>query len=234
MFSKNFIYYVNATNQIIFAISNVLAFVDRYKDLIGDDHHFIEARNCRRILTRLGDQMHLQYIKLDMASCGHTTETREIKGKPTLLFCAICKKEIPKMKLPSTITLSSTYNPGFSFATYTDHTFSVPGTILSMLQGNVDLRNEKYISIWEMIRNILLYENPYTIPDEDNFRKKYGSILSTMSPLSILNHNASINTLRWLSNKLYKNDLEELLKLPEPPKKHLRTIQNILALLSSD
>ena len=233
-FSKNFIYYVNATNQIIFAVSNVLAFVDQYKDLIGDEHHFIEARNCRRILTRLGDQMHLQYIKLDTASCGHTTETREIKGKPTLLFCAICKKEIPKMNLPSNITLSPTYNPNFSFAKYTDHTFSVPSVILSMLQGNVNFLNEKYISIWEMIRNILLYKNPYTIPDEDNFRKKYGSILSTMSPLAILNHNASINTIRWLSNDLYKKDLEELLKLPEPPKKHLRTVQNILALTMSE
>jgi len=107
-FSKNFIYYVNATNQIIFAVSNVLAFVDQYKDLIGNDNHFIEARNCRRILTRLADQMHLQYIKLDMASCGHTTETREVKGNPSMLFCAICKKEIPKIKLLSKVTLPPT------------------------------------------------------------------------------------------------------------------------------
>ena len=231
-FSKNFIYYVNATNQIIFAVSNVLAFVDQYKDLIGDDHHFIEARNCRRILTRLADQMHLQYIKLDMASCEHT-ETREIKGNPSMLFCAICKKEMPKMTLPSKIALSPTYKPNFSLTKYTDHTFSVTSVILSMLQGNVDLRNEKYISIWEMIRNVLLYKNPYTIPDEVDFRKKYGRILSSMSPLSILNHNADINTLRWLSRELYKKDREDLLKLREPPQKQLRLLQNILALTDS-
>ena len=99
-----------------------------------------------------------------------------------------------------------------------------------MLQGNVDLRNEKYISIWEMIRNVLLYKNPYTMPDEVEFRKKYGRVLSTMSPLAILNHNAGINTLRWLSRKLYEKDRGGLLKLPEPPRKHLRVIQNILAL----
>lgn len=229
-FSKNFIYYVNATNQIIFAVTNVLAFVDKYKDLIGDEHHFIEARNCRRILTRLADQMHLQYIKLEMALCGHTTETREIKGNPSMLFCAVCKKEMPKMKLLSKVTLSPTYNPFFSLAKYTDHTFSVPSVVLSMLQGNVKFLNKKYISIWEMIRNILLYKNPYTIPDEANFRKKYGGILSIMSPLAILNNNACINTLRWSSQHLYKKDLEELLKLPDPPQKHLRTVQNILAL----
>jgi hypothetical protein len=81
-----------------------------------------------------------------------------------------------------------------------------------------------------MIRNVLLYKNPYTIPDELDFRKKYGSILSTMSPLTILNHNADINTLRWLSSELYKKDREGLLKLPEPPQKHLRAVQNVLAL----
>jgi hypothetical protein len=204
--------------------------VDQYKHLIGDDHHFIEARNCRRILTRLGDQMHLQYIKLDMASCGHTTETREVKGRPAVLFCVICNKEVSKMTLPSKVTLSPTCSPRFSLTKYTDHTFSVASVILSMLQGNVELCNEKYISIWEMIRNVLLYKNPYTIPDELDFRKKYGSILSTMSPLTILNHNADINTLRWLSSELYKKDREGLLKLPEPPQKHLRAVQNVLAL----
>ena len=229
-FSKNFLYYVNAVNQIKLAVTNVLAFVDKYKGLVGNDHHFIEARNCRRILTRLGDQMHLQYINLETATCGHTTETREIKGKPTMLFCSICNKEMPKMTISSNVTLSPAYNPNFSLAKYTDHTFSVPSVILSMLQGNVDLRNEKYISIWEMIRNVLLYKNPYTMPDEVEFRKKYGRVLSTMSPLAILNHNAGINTLRWLSRKLYEKDREGLLKLPEPPRKHLRVIQNILAL----
>ena len=229
-FSKNFIYYVNATNQIICAVSNVLAFVDQYKGLIGDEHHFIEARNCRRILTRLGDQMHLQYINLETASCGHTTETREIKGKPSMLFCGVCNKEVSKMRISSKVALSPTYKPNFSLTKYTDHTFSATSVILSMLQGNVDLRNEKCISIWEMIRNVLLYKNPYTIPDEVEFRKKYGSILSTMSPLAILNHNAGINTLRWLSGELYKKDREGLLKLPEPPQKQLRLLENILAL----
>jgi hypothetical protein len=141
---------------------------------------------------------------------------------------------MPKMTLPSKIALSSTYKPNFSLTKYTDHTFSVTSVILSMLQGNVDLRNEKYISIWEMIRNVLLYKNPYTIPDEVDFRKKYGRILSSMSPLAILNHNADINTLRWLSGELYKKDREGLLKLREPPQKQLRLLQNILALTESE
>jgi len=33
---------------------------------------------------------------------------------------------------------------------------------------------------------------------------------------------------------LYKKDLEGLLKLPDPPQKHLRTVQRILALTESD
>ena len=134
------------------------------------------------------------------------------------------------MRISSKVALSPTYKPNFSLTKYTDHTFSVTSVILSMLQGNVDLRNEKYISIWEMIRNVLLYKNPYTIPDEVDFRKKYGRILSSMSPLSILNHNADINTLRWLSRELYKKDRENLLKLREPPQKQLRLLENILAL----
>lgn len=229
-FTSNFIYYVNAVNHIHRAVTNVRAFVEHYKDLVGPDHHFNEAKICKRILIHLETQMHYKYIKLETPMCDHLMDSRAVDGKPTRLFCAKCKKEVDKMKLPSKLLVSPSYHPNFMLTKYTVHTFSVPSIILSMMQGNIELRNEKYISVWYMVRDILLYTNPFTIPDEAEFRVKYGSLLSNMSPLAILNHNAIIKTLRWISRELYTEDRTGLLALPEPPQKQLRVIQSILAL----
>lgn len=229
-FASNFIYYVNAVNHIHRAVTNVRAFVEHYKGLVGPDHHFNEAKICKRILIHLETQMHYKYIKLETPICDHLMDSRAVDGKPTRLFCAKCKKEVDKMKLPSKLLVSPSYHPNFMLTKYTVHTFSVPSIILSMMQGNIELRNEKYISVWYMVRDILLYTNPFTIPDEAEFRVKYGSLLSNMSPLAILNHNAIIKTLRWISRELYTEDRTGLLALPEPPQKQLRVIQSILAL----
>ena len=81
-----------------------------------------------------------------------------------------------------------------------------------------------------MVRDTLLYEQPYTIQNEKEFAKKYGSILRNLSSLSVINHNANIKTLQFLSKEIYQKDQLQLELLPEPPLKILDTIKNILIL----
>ena len=91
------------------------------------------------------------------------------------------------------------------------------------------LRNEKYLNIWYMIRDCILFERPFKVKNEEELLK-HGIILHKISPLSILNHNATIKTLEYISKEIYTVDQQELQKLPEPPVKVLKTIKDILVL----
>jgi hypothetical protein len=80
-----------------------------------------------------------------------------------------------------------------------------------------------------MIRDCILFEKQFTLKNESDLLK-HGTILYCISPLSILNHNANINTLKYLSKEIYTVDQTFLSQLPEPPLRTLNTIKNILAL----
>jgi hypothetical protein len=130
----------------------------------------------------------------------------------------------------SKFVLPVTYQPNFNIAKYNVNSFSIPSVILTLLQGDDSIRNINYINIRYMIRDILLYKNYFTIPNEKEFAKKYGKLLSNFSPLSIINHNANIETLKFISKELYPTDLIELEKRNDDVEKFIRIIQNILAL----
>ena len=225
-FLVNYIYYVHTVNQIYKIMINLKQFIET-KDKNTNDY-FIEMRNCNRVIKRLETQMDYKQIKQDSPVCGHFIETN-IVGRDKV-FCKVCNKEVEKFVYVSKLVISPYYNPNFSLSKYNNHTFSIPSKILTILQGNSDLRNEKLICIRYMVRDTLLYEQPYTIQNEKEFAKKYGSILRNLSSLSVINHNANIKTLQFLSKEIYQKDQLQLELLPEPPLKILDTIKNILIL----
>ena len=224
-FLLNYIYYVHASNQILETVTHLLAFIETYKD---PEHYFIQQRNCQRVMTRISTQMNYKNIRQESPICGHYMESVEI-GDSDLLFCKLCKENVPKQKLNYKIYLSPNYQSNFSLAKYTINTFSVYSKVLTLLQGNNMLRNEKYLNIWYMIRDCILFERPFKVKNEEELLK-HGIILHKISPLSILNHNATIKTLEYISKEIYTVDQQELQKLPEPPVKVLKTIKDILVL----
>jgi len=226
-FLVNYIYYIHSVNQIYKIMNNLKHFIETCKKN-DTNEYFIEIRNCDRVIKRLETQMEYKQIKQETPTCGHFIETNP--SNTNTVFCKICNKDFEKLKFLSKLVASPYYNPNFSLSKYNDHTFSIPSKILSILQGNSDLRNEKLVCIRYMVRDILLYEQPYTIQNEKEFAKKYGSILRNLSPLAIINHNSNIKTLKFLSKEIYQKDKEELELLPEPPLKILNTLKNILIL----
>jgi len=81
-----------------------------------------------------------------------------------------------------------------------------------------------------MIRDTLLYSYPFEICDEKEFAKTYGKLLRNFCPLALLNHNANIKTLNFISKQIYPSDLIELEKRTDAEKSVL-FIKNILGLL---
>jgi len=250
---KNFFYYLHSANQTYKVVFNLLEFVEKYNK--DKPAYFVQNRNCKRILTKLKDKMHLKQIK--KPDCGHTLNStvekvycpickknvdyvydfKDKKGvvpemmvcrhrlpeNPSIqIYCTICSKSVDLQDLKTDLLVPRCQSH-FSLAKYTPSTFSVPSTILTILQGNVDVQNKRCISIWYMVRDTLLFVNPFQADTEFN---KYGKMLSKVTPLSILNHNANIKTLRWLSKRMYEIDQKYVPK----ESKQFNTIQNILAL----
>ena len=127
----------------------------------------------------------------------------------------------------STLYIPPSYKTTFGLAKYNPSTFSIPSTILTQVQGNFELRKIAYLSIRTMIRDLLLFEQPFTV---ENLPKKYGNVLVNVSPLAIINHNANILTLCELSKEVYTVDQTFLSDLENKPEKELRVISSILAL----
>jgi hypothetical protein len=124
-------------------------------------------------------------------------------------------------------------NERFTLAKYNVGTFSVPEKILNLLQShkNVKMKKEELISLREMFMNNIFYDMPYKIPNELEFSRKYARI-SHISPLTLLNYNANVNSMEFISKKIYKKDKKELKKLSHPPQKTLETLTGILNLIS--
>ena len=128
-------------------------------------------------------------------------------------------------------SISSLCYTQFFLSKYDINSFSNISTILTILQGDSMLIKENHLSIRYMIRDTLLYNNQFDIYGEKEFAKKYGSILSSLSPLTILNNNANINTIKQISKELYQIDKEHLERLKDKPVKQLRIINHILAIV---
>ena len=230
-YSTRIVYYVYSMNKIERILQNVLLFITMFDT--KDENHFIQDRNCKRILTSISTKMDYKEIERIMPECGHFIETN-VRGAKGDIFCTICDKHVAKKEQSVVLSIgnmlqATTY---FVLAKYTPETFSVRSSILTILQENNKLLNEKYCTVWYMIRELILYQYKFSLPNEREFQKTYGKLLHQLSPLAILNHNATFNTVREISNEIYKVDKEKMIELGTPPAlRVLHTINHIQDLL---
>lgn len=220
-FLVNYIYYIHSVNLIFKTLMNLKQFIENYKNKKTPDEYFIQKRNIDRTILTLTTQINYKQIFQEYGTCGHITETDKN------MFCKICNKIVEKAQRKSNILLYPNCIYKFCPAKFNSLSFSIPSRILTILQGNSDIINENCINIRNMLRDILLFDNIYNIPNEKEFSKKYGKILSDFSCLSIINHNANINSLKMMSKIIYENDKKEI-KLP---KKNISILNNILNLI---
>jgi hypothetical protein len=129
---------------------------------------------------------------------------------------------------PLRIRVHSPENDMLCLAKYDTKTFSIPGRILTILQGNFTKKDENLLSFRNMFVFSSLYTTPYRV--SPSFYSAFSGILK-VSPLVILNHNANLNTLKMISSVIYENDKKELEKMRDPPQKILFLIENIQGIL---
>lgn len=116
-------------------------------------------------------------------------------------------------------------------AKYDAKTFSMPGRILSILQGNNKEKNEKLLSFREMFIDSTLYHTPHRL--SPSFFTSFNRILD-VNPLVIINHNANLNTMKYISQIIYQADKEEMTRMRDPPTKTLFLISNILDIVDEE
>jgi len=122
-----------------------------------------------------------------------------------------------------------------NIARYSAKTFSIPDQILTILQGSGESKKVNNINnfILEM-RNIFienfLYKRKYKIMDDNDEKelisknKKY--IL--LNPIVLINDRANIDTIKFISNNLYKKEIKILKEIANKPEKVLLSFKNIL------
>ena len=231
-FVISYVYYIHTMNKIYQTVSNLKQFIQTNPcPQKTQEELWIEIRNCDRILTHISTDVDYKEIKPSLPVCHHISETIVVKGKDDVLYCKLCEKEVEKnKKWKSKLTISPTFYQNFNIAKYNVTTFSIPGTILTLLQGDYNIQNTNYITIRNMIRDTLLYSYPFEISDEKDFAKTYGKLLRNFCPLALLNHNANIKTLNFISKQIYPSDLIELEKHSDA-EKSVVFIKNIISLL---
>jgi hypothetical protein len=228
-FLVNFIFYIHSMNSTYKIIEKLILFIQAHKDYKTSDEVFIEIRNCNRVLSLINTEIAFKHSNTKRPVCGHFENS--VETKENTVFCSICEKERQTIQYHSNILLSPNYHPSFFLAKYDVNSFSNMSYILTILQSNSVMIKENYISIRYMIRDTLLYHNRFSIYKEKEFAKKYGCMLFNLSPLTVLNNNANIHTIKMISKELYEIDKEHLEKLKDKPERQLRTIKNILAIV---
>jgi len=119
-------------------------------------------------------------------------------------------------------------NDQFLLAKYTPKSFSNPSQILSLLQAFIPtVKRDSLLTFREMFVFTAFYQVPYALPP--SFFHRHKRILE-LHRLQVLNHNASIESLKFISKEIYENDQRELVKMVNIPQKTFQTIHDILSL----
>ena len=223
-YSDKIVHYVYAMNQFERILQNILLFIHVYDT--KDQNNFIQKRNCNRILYEISTKISIKEVERLTPICGHFNE-KHVGGVKDNIFCTVCDKIVPKKEQSILLSIGKiqTY---FVLAKYTPETFSIRGSILTILQENDKLWNEKYITVWYMLRELILYKYKFSLPYEKEFQQTYGKLLNDISPLAILNHNANYHTVREISKEIYKIDKEKMKRLNILPTRVLQQIDHIL------
>ena len=122
------------------------------------------------------------------------------------------------------------YNSELIMANYTSNSFSIPGEILTMVQRADKIKSEDIITFRNMLVFNMFYGLTYRLPEEVEQDEKLLK-LSTLSPLTIKNNNANINTLKSLCKGVYDIDIEELSKMEMKPVGTLNKMKEILSIV---
>ena len=113
-------------------------------------------------------------------------------------------------------------------AKYTPKTFSNPSQILSLIQAfSMTKRRDEMLTFREMFVFTSFYDVAYPLPEP--FFHRHKRILE-LERLPLLNHNASIKTLKQMSYEIYRRDRDELQKMNHIPQKIFQTIHDIMSL----
>lgn len=112
---------------------------------------------------------------------------------------------------------------------YTPETFSIPSKILTIIQGDIERENTSILVFRDMYVFNILFDMTYKCQNEIETALLYKNLI-LISPAVLLTHNANINTIRYISKILYKNDLKKLKKRTKSRQvdKVINVIENIL------
>lgn len=97
---------------------------------------------------------------------------------------------------------------------YTEKTFMDNNTILQLLDSLNKKKTEKEINVLELreiIEYILVNKGIFQLSEED-FNRYYNNFrpILKLNPIDILSYNSNINTLNYMCNAVYTNNLEKL------------------------
>jgi hypothetical protein len=221
LFYYNLITKRDPTSDIVKYIDEAMEMFKEMSDKVDSALLFIDLCNTT--------QLSMKGVKLFTDQ--YVNDNTEIHKKREDLEHSIKKVFDEKiMTKNQTIKLSIPVNEYFSLAKYNPTTFSIPEKILTLIQSyrNSPLKNTDIIEWRDMFIFNFFYKHSYTLPNERDVVKKYGKIFN-VSPLTLTNYNATVNTLLYLSKKIYKADLDYVSKLPNPPQKTVTLMKSILS-----
>ena len=227
----NIIMKVNVCNMIDNSLRGVTKFLDIYENLglnlnpppkqENDEKYIVSWKACyptleklRFIINRISKRLEQKFSMMYIDYQGEFTYKKDEFLLPLKYFFV---------------------RPNPILARYTTKTFSIPDEILTILQGSLISKKANDINdfILEMRRILIenfLYKRKYTILDVKDEQelmsqnKKY--IL--LSPIVLLNDRANIETIKYISNNLYKKEIKVLNEFPNKPEKILLSFKNIL------
>lgn len=111
-------------------------------------------------------------------------------------------------------------------AKYTSKSFSNPSQILSLLQAFLTtVKRDELLVFREMFVFTSFYNVPYKL--NQTFFDAHKRILA-LERLPLLNHNATIESLKFMSREIYSREVTELTKMEHIPQKTFQTITDIL------
>jgi hypothetical protein len=215
--SKNILMKINVCNMIDISVRDILKFVNyissidiKYKNELKYPTAEKLRYICDRILKRLEQKYVFTYINYE----GDIEYKKDDFIFPLKYFYV---------------------RPNPIVARYTTKTFSMPDEILTILQGNnLSRKNNKIYDFILEMRDIIiinfLYDMKYKIlneQDEHSFMKNNKKYL-LFNPVVIYNERANINTIKMISNVLYKKEIKVLENIVNKPEKILMAFRNIL------
>lgn len=213
-------------------IQNAVEYIDnieqKYESLLGKAKNVLSYTNtCNMILLALESTKYFLTSFSPSAGVAGIDKCDSISKSILLKFTnsfGTKNKTIPGLEYHDP-------HETLNIADYGSKTFSVPGKILTIVQGPQKLQNENILEYRKMIVFNLVYDLPCKIYSERSFFRDVDHILS-LSPLVIRNFNANIISVREVGKKIFEKDFEEFSKMKNKPEKTIGIMRSILDIIN--